>query len=286
MPAHAQRQFDYCAQARSTAATLDCVNRQYGDTQEALSILFSELSAAQSDEARTLLGAAQKNWILYRDEQCGWEAGLAETEALRRIYELSCLTALTERRTTLLRSIMAQQKEGAPREFGAQPRWMNALAHDYPDIFWRYGESLTADLDCDGEDEQILRGLAVSPMQESVTIGENGVAESVRNDLEIVIAVSDNPVAGRPRARLFRIPVHEPAGDPAAADGHENAVPHICRVRVAVNLLNDRRDDAAETGNEQCAPRLRIADRICTSLTLFWNGEAYVLEPEQAGEAL
>ena len=148
-PAYSQRHTGYCDQAASTADALDCVNRHNKDTQEILSTVFKEIIDGQEGEVKAKLSEAQKNWIIYRDAQCQWEAGLSETPSLRRVYELSCLTDMTERRIKLLESVKMQ------------PRWMNALAHDYPDIYWRYGEWQSADLNCDEEDEQIMTGLSV-----------------------------------------------------------------------------------------------------------------------------
>lgn len=275
-PAFSQRHAQGCDKADSTAAALDCVNRQNQLTQEKLSQTFKATVEGQSEEARAMLNEAQKDWIIYRDAQCKWEAGLSEAPALARVAELSCLNALTEGRIAILESVRNRAEDKSPREFSDQPRWMNVLAGDYPDIFWRYGAWQSADLDCDEEDEQIMTGIAVARVQDSVEIGDGQAKEEGHHEVEMVIAVSENPLTGRPKSKLLRIPVSESKTD----------APHLCRPSVRLEVVD--RPSGAEGGTTgACSRMLQIADPVCPSLNIYWNGKTYVLEAGKAGgEAL
>lgn len=271
-PAFSQRHSGYCDQADSTAATLDCVNKHNQDVQTKLSSTFKAIIDQQDEETRALLNEAQKNWIIYRDAQCKWESGLPQTPSLERIYELSCLTEMTERRIAVLETVKTREEKEEPREFGAQPRWMNALANDYPQIFWRYGEWKSADMDCDDEDEQIMTGISVAHIQEAIKIEADGTSEEeAHHEVEIVIAVSENPEAGRPKAKLFRVPV----SDDQALN------PRLCRPAVRLEIRDQAQDvTGTEAQKPFCKNALQVSDRTCGDLMIFWDGEDYVLQAE------
>ena len=205
-PAWSQYNNGSCEQADSTAANLECINRHYQIMQDKLKTVFKK-AGGQDEAAGPLLGAAQKDWLVYRDSQCKWEAELPKVPALKRVYELSCLTALTEKRIAVLQAAVKHEQADKPREFGAQPRWMNALAHDYPKTFWRYGEWKSADMDCDGEDDAIMTGIDVAQVAEEATGDGKDSGDETRAEIAVVVAISDNPPAGRPKARLLKIPV-------------------------------------------------------------------------------
>lgn len=273
-PAYSQRHAGYCDQAESTAATLDCVNRHNQAAKDKLSAAFKEIMQAQSEAARALLSEAQKSWIIYRDAHCAWESGLTDTPALKRVYELSCLTAMTDHRLGILEAVRLREEAPAPREFGSQPRWMNALAHDHPDIFWRHGEWKSADMDCDGEDEQIMTGISVNQIQE-VKIDEKAVSEKARHEIEIVISISENPKTGRPRAKLLRLPVSK-----------NQEGPHLCRPAIRLEL-KDMPPAQAEAMPAKSCKVLHVTDRSCAPVVIFWDGKDYALKTlSSKGDAL
>lgn len=269
-PAFAQRPPSICDKTDSTAAVLDCLNRETQRVQDRLSATFKTVIEEQSEETRTLLNDSQKDWLIYRDSQCRWETGLSETPALTRVYELACLRDLTEDRAALLSAVSSRQKEKTPREFGSQPRWMTILAETHPDIFWRYGDWKSADLDCDGEDEEIMTGIAVARIQDSVVVGNQDAKEQAHHQIEIVIAVSENPVTGKPRAQLVRLPVTETP---------QGGAPHICRPSVRLEVLDTNGDmmekTEGEAGKPACARRLKIEDSACAPVEIMWDGKEY-----------
>ncbi|CAG0891589.1 unnamed protein product [Cyprideis torosa] len=45
------------------------------------------------------------------------------------------------------------------RQLGAFPRWMNAVAKEYPTIYWNYGARIEGDVNCDDQEEHIMTGM-------------------------------------------------------------------------------------------------------------------------------
>lgn len=289
-PAYSQRHTGYCDDAKSTAETLDCVNRHKKAAQEALNKAYTDLvaprpdgekepvesAAVKKDDDPPLLGQAQQNWIAYRDAQCQWEASLAENPSLERVYELSCLSEMTQARAGLLQSIKGQEETETPREFGTNPRWMNVLAEDNPDVFWLYGGGVSGDLDCDGVDEHAVAGISLSAIQ----IAEELQASGKLHSAEAVIAVAENPVNGKPGVSLMTIPILEAQNDTGS---------HLCNVQMTLAYLqqNDGQEkDKPESGAlptpvkkpPLCQSVLQISDKICGPLALRWDGQNYVFD--------
>ncbi len=282
-PAWSQRRHGNCDQAVSTANALECVNRNNQDVQNRMSATFKALVENQKDASRALLSDAQKEWILYRDSHCAWEAGLTDTPALKRVYELSCLTAMTEQRISLLENINEREEQPEPREFSAQPRWMNALAHDYPDIFWRYGEYKSADMDCDGVDEQIMTGISVVHVDAAKKGAGDADTAGVKplHEVEVIISISENPETGRPKAQLLRLPVNK------AQNGA-----HLCRPAIKLEV-QDRPDVVADAETEagggdkaketgvtdvKSCKKLQINDGSCAPVMVIWTGKEYAFD--------
>ena len=153
--------FRHCEHAQNTTDILGCVKIRHDKAQEKLNTVFEKVlgqQPADQEENLSTLRAAQKDWIVYRNQQCSWETQQVETESLKRIQELDCLAELTEQRTGVLSSSL-KQEENAEAEteglekYSAFPRWMNVVARENPDVFWRYGDHMRVDLDCDGQDE-------------------------------------------------------------------------------------------------------------------------------------
>lgn len=278
--AKAQSHSGYCDAAESTADALDCVNRNKNDVQTRLQGVYDQLSTDIGAEQRKSLEASQQAWVAYRDAQCKWERSTAENPSLERIYELSCITLLTNMRTELLSMTLDRQQEDSPREFGAQPRWMNVLAHDYADVFWRYGSWIRADLDCDNENEQVLAGIEYDRNAEP---GQKP---------RLVIAVSENPRTGRPTSTLLKIdlkPRTKNEEDNAKEDKKGDKEPLLCSPAVDFALISDdsaaktpmpaAEDDAPDGAEDKnsCAAALRILDHICAPVDILWENGAYKL---------
>lgn len=288
-PAYAQRHSGYCDHAESTAAALECVNRHKKDAQDGLSEVYQSLYNTQKEQnpdAAALLGTAQKDWIAYRNAQCSWESALAQSDSLTRIYELSCLTALTELRAKMLSSIKGREESPAPPEFSASPRWMNVVTQDNPEVFWHFGDWVRADLDCDGESENIMTGLRLTETVRG-TQSENGkvnTAESSReaeiNKLyspEVVIAVAENPVTGKPKVALLSAPVR-----PRTGQDMTFCAPHLTMAVANLPVPEKKAAPGTESpeagAGTQCKAGIQLSDMICKPVHLYWTGEDYALK--------
>ncbi len=257
-----QAQSGHCKNVKNTTDMMDCVNRHYEDAQERLNIVFGKILEDKKDKTAEGLKIAQRSWLVYRDLQCGWEASQVETKAVGRLTELSCLTDLTESRADVLASGL--DEKGAQHKFSAYPRWMNVLAQDSPDVYWRYGEHIQADLDCDGQDEQIMVGVDVTGNDKINT--ETGKA-SYRSD--VILAVAENPVTGKPQTSLFRLPT----------EGQDS----VCNPDVEMALVEHPLVADSNSGIENCHVALEIRDNQCEPLTLYWSGEDYQFNPANPG---
>lgn len=246
------------------------------------------------------LEAVQKEWVALRDKQCKWDADLAELPSLRRVYELSCITDLTEKRSQYLSGVLGNQIDENPREFGGTPRWMNVLTMENPDVFWRYGQVTRADINCDERDEYIISGVSfktfhVSSHVSDVGSSDNAVSQAdvFHKDKNIVIAVADNPVTGKPKTQILNIPVY--TNPENAGKSLEENYLGLCKEHVSM-VLAALPEDIVQTDSEQseqdsesvaeakkempsCAKILQISDHICQPLMLRWSGDAYGLAP-------
>lgn len=200
--ANAQEHLSYCEGVKSTAEILKCVNYHLEDAQTRLGMAFQELAkSAKTDEDKELIQDAQNYWLSYRDAQCELEKKQSENPGFERIYELSCLATMTEQRAEQLSMSLFNSNRKETREFGTFPRWMNVLAHENPDIFWRYGYHHTHDMDCDGKNEHVISGI-------KITSSENNADENQTSypQLSIIIAIAENPATGKPETQIIPIP--------------------------------------------------------------------------------
>lgn len=186
-----------CDRSASTADLTACLAEKYEEAQQALNDVYkTAIEASETPEQLALLKEAQKLWVMYRNAQCEHEPE-GQVESERRVRNLTCMMALTDRRT----SYLTTGHHHTPGEaFAVQTRWLNALAEDYPDIFWQYGTQITGDINCDGRQDKILAGMKRVAAPE---IGPDQVKESSK--VNAVMAVIDSLGAGRPVARLIEL---------------------------------------------------------------------------------
>lgn len=287
--ANAQRHSGYCDEAESTADFQSCIKSHNEASKQQLNKVYKELLDQQERENDHEIMQAQKDWLKYRDAQCRYEAGLTDNEALKHVYETSCLTALTQFRAQYLKDLKIRKNKSLPHEFSNQPRWVNILTNSYPEIFWRYGEWISVDLDCDGAKEDIMTGLDVSKKNQD---------QSVHSTL--IIAVADTPETGKPKATIHRIPVIPSMQDPANEqpsqqtqnddDTAEDNI-HLCDANVDMAIISHAAIKAQDSEEEPktCNTVLQINDSLCKPLQLYKNGsEDYKVEffSPSAGEEI
>lgn len=254
--AKAQIHAGYCDSTRTTADALDCINRHKQDVQKRMNEVFDDVLSSiplENNKQKDSLSKAQQSWINYRDAQCLWEASLAQTPSLERIYELSCITLLTNLRSDLLSTAITDRKKEMPREFGSSPRWINVLTHEHPETFWRFGKWIHVDLDCNGEDEQIVSGVKFSKKENSPIL---------------VLAIAESPLTGKPQTKLFDISLNTES-EPTP----EKANPRLCHTNIEFSVLSDDQEQASS-----CHKEVQISATGCTALTLKRHNGDYVLE--------
>lgn len=256
-----------CEKARSSADVMKCLSSQHDVSQEELNKVFDALSLENSGEALEALKDLQARWVEYRDRECALETSGLETESLKRLETLRCLQRLTRERIGALQKSL--NAEGPPVEQGetaAPPRWMNALASDYPQVFWAYGAQIEGDLDCDGENEHMMGGLRSS---EDFT------------EVFPVVSISENPITGRPKAVVI-VPDFSSKDDEEGQEGC-GFVTGLSFAQSPDEASLSEPDGAgekmqdADISTAACMNRLMITASACKrSVAYMWNGEAYV----------
>ncbi len=261
-----------CDKARSSADVMSCLNRQHESAQGQLNKVFDQLTSQSETEDLVSIKDVQARWVEYRDLECAQETTNLESESLKRIESLRCMTRLMQERIGAIQKRLENDREGEPAvgEAAAQPRWMNALAEDHPEVFWRYGERTEGDLDCDGEPEQIMSGLHVAP--------ETG-------EVKPVVSVSENPSTGRPESTVIVIaPLNKPDEEAAEPCG---LLAKTRYVQKAVEEVEDESDVEAETETETeamveevqaCENHLIVIAPRCADMTISWHGNAYAFD--------
>lgn len=328
LSAQAQTHTKYCQGIESTAEAMACVKDHKDTAQKALNEVYAGLkvqverryaaaaaananagdggapqdagtsdgSAAKIDPAKMTLEELekiQKDWLVYRDEQCKWDAAMAESPSLERVYQLSCITDLTEKRAAYLEGVLQNGESATPREFGGTPRWMNVLGMEHPDVFWRYGRVLKTDLNCDEREDYVMTGLSVKSLpQKQGTVAaaqESEIGAFLNKDTEVVLAVADNPVTGKPRTQILRIQLYKDADPAKAAEMNaKTAIPALCKGDVSLSLTaipakkpapgaTDAVSQAEGAVNipKKCTTILQIADQLCAPVSMRWAGQGY-----------
>lgn len=260
-PAFAQGHNGYCDSALSTSDSLDCVKNHKNDVQDRLNEVYKKLDESQTEELKPVLAESQQAWITYRDAQCKWERERTDNASLKRIYELSCVTLLTNMRKDMLSLNLEQEQETTPREFGANPRWRNALVDENPETFWRIGDTVSSDLDCDGQQEKIVAGLEF--------LNEDSVSSPY-----VVIAISENPATGRPESKLLKFSV---------GTEKEEKTLSLCSTDISLstaskqNKKNGKTDSAQQSKPQEnsCNNSLDIIQRNCPTIKILWDKDQY-----------
>lgn len=286
----AQGHSAFCGQADSTAASQECLKRHLDSAQKRLNKVYKELGGKLDADKLTELKELQSTWLNYRDAECMWESENSVTPSLKRVNELSCMARLTDDRADLLTVIYGDGTDSvSQREYGSFPRWMNALAKDHSDIYWHYGGRTNMDLNCDGEDEYVMRGVRVSAlkMDKSKTDpkpdadGKEVEAAPVNliYEAKTVIAVTQSPPTGRPNAKIFEFPVQaEDSADAACSENISFQFGEKPEVAAAA-------PEEGEVPQEQaCRAYLQLNQKGCAPKIISWTGKEFALEVEQAPE--
>lgn len=268
-PAAAQNHNQYCDNASSTAAFQACVKRHHAAAQETLNTVYEELAVTLDAENVSVLRDLQNEWLAYRDNECAWESSRVEEEALIKVYEISCQARMTDDRIALLKTALGNSDAEGRSELYGFPRWMNALASDYPDVYWRFGERERIDLNCDGAEEIVMIGAAISrvkTLEVSAEMMEEGVQGRTPQAMDIAVAVTENPPSGRPKTQLFRLPITE------TLDG-----PHLCDTKAQIKNISEKIETEDTKGAASCGNKIEINAKTCAPVILEWTGKDYAV---------
>lgn len=272
-PLMAQGHTQFCGKADSTAASQRCLKRHLDSAQRRLNKVYQNLSADLTAEKLQELKELQKIWLAYRDAECMWEAQTSETPSLKRINEVSCMARVTEDRADLLTIAYGEGNiKGVQREYGSFPRWMNALAKDNAGVFWDYGTRTVIDLNCDDEDEYIMQGVVMTPMNLD---DENAMGKAFSQ--EQVIAVVQNPSTGRPQSDIFKFKV-------TGADSEAT----LCNDKINLKAEQKTSSDVATTPEnverEACGSTLTLSQKGCEDKVISWAGKSFALQVKKEPE--
>ncbi len=283
-PAHAfaDGHIAYCDEADSTAALQDCVNKHHAAAQNKLNQIYEELIASLEGEAVEKLRELQATWLEYRDAECEWEASRVETDGLIKIYELSCEARMTIDRAELLEAIYKNEDTEKQAELSGFPRWMNALTSDYPDVFWRFGERKRMDLNCNGDEEVIMVGAAVSRIKvleaadDTMEKDEKG---RTPHALDVVVAITENTRTGRPKSQLFRLPITQTLNGPSLCSDNVSLVSILPDAKAEKPADEEAQTEDANAKEETpvCENKIAVQAKNCLPVFLSWSGKDYVL---------
>jgi len=274
---HAQQHISHCDLTESTASAQACLKKHLDEAQDRLNEVYEELSSTLETEDLQELKRLQQNWLTYRDEECAWEAGRTETASLQQVYELSCKARLTESRAEQLEITLADMEEpGVQRQFGTFPRWVNVVAKDYPDIFWKYGQRQSMDLDCDEIEEYVMAGVILKPYKTD-TQDEKDSQASLLHTAEVAVVVAENPAIGRPQTSLFKYPVSTHSEEQVLCAADVTLTPF----EKSERKVETEDETAGSEVKKECRAGLKIQTGNCTPIHIHWTGKGYDLWSEE-----
>ena len=276
MPVSAQAQGHnaFCDQADSSAATQACLKKHLQSAQKRLNAIYKRLGEKLDPEKQEEMKELQKSWLAYRDGECMWESENSVTPSMKRLNELSCMARVTEDRADILDVVYAEgQQEGGLKEYSGFPRWMNVVAKDHPDVFWNYGKRTAYDLNCDGEEEQIMQGV----LTELTKITGEGETEGNQKlfSTQAVLAVVQNQTIGRPTATILEFPVEK--------EPQTNAV---CTDKMSLHFKQNPAKEKTDEQEEpmECGAYIEINTKGCEPIKIVSTGKGFAVDIEEVTE--
>lgn len=99
----AQAQEVDCDNAMTQSDMNYCSAMDYQAADDDLNQTYQELMAVLDQPDRTLLKAAQRAWVSYRDAQCTFDTAGTATGSIHPMLLASCMASLTEQQTAQLK---------------------------------------------------------------------------------------------------------------------------------------------------------------------------------------
>lgn len=84
-----------CKDPRTTYEMNVCAGRDFTKADTALNALYKQLYGKYDTGNRTLLQAAQRSWIKFRDDECAYETALTAGGTIHSTMVTNCETELT-----------------------------------------------------------------------------------------------------------------------------------------------------------------------------------------------
>lgn len=100
MPAFAFAQDKCYDEAETQAALNECADAAFKEADKKLNDLYKQIEARLSDDAdtRKLLVQAQRDWLRFRDAECGFQTAAAAGGSMMPMLVAQCMEGLTQSR--------------------------------------------------------------------------------------------------------------------------------------------------------------------------------------------
>ncbi|OON41819.1 hypothetical protein BTJ39_01270 [Izhakiella australiensis] len=95
-----------CANATTQADMNQCANEDYKKADGELNTTYKQALKATSGKQKSLLQAAQKKWIEYRDADCNFQTFKSKDGTVWPMNVSACLQDKTQQRTKELKSML------------------------------------------------------------------------------------------------------------------------------------------------------------------------------------
>lgn len=222
----------YCQNSETTADLVECIGNHHVAEQNRMKILYTAI--LNQDNKIDDMVSNQEKWLDFRDETCAIEGRLYQGGSLQRVQELDCYARMTANRVKHLQIIGNAMDEANIPEFANPPRWVNVLVRDYPDMFWGFGRAMTMDTDCDGIDENVVRGVDASH--------------------RMTLAIADSEQTGRPKISVLNF------DDQKQCEISQN---------IMIEKLPEPKPEADQ--KLRCVQRLKIKTKSCGDFWIQYN---------------
>jgi uncharacterized protein YecT (DUF1311 family) len=103
---------DDCTKATDQATMTECAVKSYGKADAQLNALYKQIEQRLKDDADTksLLVAAQRGWVAFRDAECKFSTSRVAGGSLYPMLNASCAEGLTAKRIADFKAYLACQE--------------------------------------------------------------------------------------------------------------------------------------------------------------------------------
>jgi uncharacterized protein YecT (DUF1311 family) len=109
LPSDLRASDETCREAVSTAEMLTCAAGLYQQADAELNRVYRQLAAQLSGPRKAQLKTSQQAWLVFRDKNAAFAAGVAEGGSMASLVEVTELTGMTRSRTEQLRAYLKER---------------------------------------------------------------------------------------------------------------------------------------------------------------------------------